>query len=117
MVVRLGSGSVPIKLADLLIKMDTTAGSQTVDVIAIDGAGAATNSTYNVSYISNSGVAASANYISTGDLAEISFLKDANPIGEGETATIRLLTKNGAVKPVDLTTPSAMTQTTTYLFP
>jgi flagellin FlaB len=117
MVVRLGSGSVPIKLNDLLIKMDTTAGSQTVATALIDGTGAATAALYNVNYISNGGVAGTANYISTGDLAEITFLKDANAIGEGETATIRLLTKNGAVKPVDLTTPSAMTQTTTYLFP
>jgi flagellin FlaB len=113
LVVRLGSGSVPIKLADLLIKVDTMAGSQTV---AVDIGGAPSEAEYQTTYISNSGVAATAGYLSTGDLAEIAFT-NTNDVNEGETATIRLLTKNGAVKPVDLTTPSAMTQTTTYLFP
>lgn len=111
MVVRLGSGSSPIKLTDLLIKMDTQAGSQTVQ------AGTTITVTdYNTSYISGGGAAIAAGYLSTGDLAQIKFLA-GNNVSEGETATIRLLTKNGAVKPVQLTTPSAMTQVTTYLFP
>jgi len=71
---------------------------------------------YNVSYISGGGIAVSNGYLSTGDLAEITFT-NLNVVSEGETATIRLLTKNGAVKPVDLTTPSAMTKATTYLYP
>jgi archaeal flagellin FlaB len=112
MVVRLGSGSAPIKLSDLLIKMDTRAGSQTLNATNV----AASQISYNVSYISGGGNAVADGYLSTGDLAEINFL-NANDVREGETATIRLLTKNGAVKPVDLTTPSAMTQSTTYLFP
>ena len=115
MVVRLGSGSAPIKLEDLLIKMDTKAGSQTVSENS-----AVSVTEYNVSYISSGGGSAHtpviAGYLSTGDLAQIQFLS-ANNVSEGETATIRLLTKNGAVKPVQLTTPSAMTQVTTYLFP
>ena len=111
MIVRLGSGSAPIKLADLLIKMDTTAGSQTLQ----SGATASTGN-YSIAYISNNKVAAADGYLSTGDLAQISFTA-LNNVSEGETATIRLLTKNGAVKPVDLTTPSAMTKQTTYLFP
>jgi len=120
MVVRLGSGSAPIKLNDLLLKMDTKSGSQTVEVIDAAGAGVgngtATDTGYNVTYISGSGTATAAGYLSTGDLAQVRFLNQ-NTVNEGETATIRLLTKNGAVKPVDLTTPSAMTQVTTYLFP
>ena len=55
-------------------------------------------------------------YLSVGDLASITFIAQ-NDVGEGETATLRLLSKNGAVKPVDLTTPSAMTKSTTYLYP
>ncbi|MDA3855726.1 MAG: hypothetical protein PF569_05680 [Candidatus Woesearchaeota archaeon] len=113
MVVRLGSGSVPIKLDDLIIKMDTTAGSQTTEYLA---GGPISDTEYDITYISNGGVAGTAGYLSTGDLGEVAFL-NLNDVNEGETATIRLLTKNGAVKPVDLTTPSAMTQTTTYLFP
>ena len=112
MVVRLGSGSAPINLGDLIIKMDTQAGSQTTQYIA----GVADQTNYNVTYISNGGVAGTVGYLSVGDLAEVTFT-NTNSIGEGETATIRLLTKNGAVKPVDLTTPSAMTQVTTYLYP
>ncbi len=115
MVVRLGSGSAPFKLGDLLIKVDTKSGSQTVSVAATY-----TDTEYNVSYISSAGGAANtpvkAGYLSTGDLAQVQF-QALNNVAEGETATIRLLTKNGAVKPVQLTTPSAMTQVTTYLFP
>jgi hypothetical protein len=76
----------------------------------------ATAALYNVSYVSNSGVAGTAGYLVTGDLAQVTFL-NLNDVSEGETATIRLLTKNGAVKPVDMTTPSAMVEVTTYLFP
>jgi len=113
MVIRLGSGSSPIKLNDLLLKMDTQIGSQTVQYTS----GAVPSiANYTVSYISNSGVAVADGYLSTGDLAQISFLNE-NDILEGQSATIRLLTKNGAVKPVDLTAPSAMTKSTTYLFP
>ena len=113
MVIRLGSGSAPINLADLIIKMDTQAGSQTLQYSL---AGPASQTDYTVTYISNGGVAAADGYLSVGDLASILFT-NLNGIGEGETATIRLLTKNGAVKPVDLTTPSAMTKATTYLYP
>jgi flagellin FlaB len=112
MVVRLGSGSAPINLNDLIIKMDTQAGSQTLQY----GTGSPTTGNYTVSYVSNGGAAQTSGYLITGDLAQIVFV-NANTIGEGETATIRLLTKNGAVKPVDLTTPSAMVKATTYLFP
>jgi flagellin FlaB len=112
MIVRLGSGSSPINLNDLIVKMDTQSGSQNLQYVV----GAATQTAYNVSYVSNSGVAGTAGYLVTGDLAQVTFL-NANDVNEGETATIRLLTKNGAVKPVDMTTPSAMVEVTTYLFP
>ena len=113
MVIRLGSGSAPINLADLIIKMDTQAGSQTLEYSL---AGPASQTVYTVTYISNGGVAAADGYLSVGDLASIIFVTQ-NSVDEGETATLRLLTKNGAVKPVDLTTPSAMTKATTYLYP
>ena len=112
MIVRLGSGSSPINLNDLIVKMDTQSGSQNLQYVN----GAATSALYNVSYVSNSGVAGTAGYLVTGDLAQVTFL-NLNDVNEGETATIRLLTKNGAVKPVDMTTPSAMVEVTTYLFP
>lgn len=111
MIVRLGSGSSPINLNDLIVKMDTQSGSQNLQ---FGSTGNQTN--YNVTYVSNAGVAGTTGYLVTGDLAQIVFT-NANDIGEGDTATLRLLTKNGAVKPVDMTTPSAMVEVTTYLFP
>ena len=112
MIVRLGSGSSPINLNDLIVKMDTQSGSQTLQYTT----GAADDTNYNVTYVSNGGVAGTDGYLVTGDLAQVTF-DNLNEIGEGDTATIRLLTKNGAVKPVDMTTPSAMVEVTTYLFP
>ena len=112
MIVRLGSGSSPINLNDLIVKMDTQSGSQTLQYTT----GAADENNYNVTYVSNGGVAGTDGYLVTGDLAQVTF-DNLNEVGEGDTATIRLLTKNGAVKPVDMTTPSAMVEVTTYLFP
>ncbi len=112
MIVRLGSGSSPINLNDLIVKMDTQSGSQTLQYTT----GAADDANYNVTYVSNGGVAGTSGYLVTGDLAQVTF-DNLNEVGEGDTATIRLLTKNGAVKPVDMTTPSAMVEVTTYLFP
>ena len=113
MIVRLGSGSSPINLDDLIVKMDTQSGSQNLQY---DSVGPASVSLYTVTYVSNNATAGTPGYLVTGDLAQVTFL-NANDVGEGETATIRLLTKNGAVKPVDMTTPSAMVEVTTYLFP
>lgn len=111
LIARLGSGSAPVKLTDLLIKLDTMTGSQTISY----GTKSSTDF-YEVSYISGSGNPIAQGYISTGDLVQITF-KNQYDIKQGQTATIRLLTKNGAVKHVDLTTPSSMTKITTYLYP
>jgi len=109
MLVRLGSGSSPIKLSDLIVKMDTQAGSQTLSYGTT-----ANQSNYAVAYIAGGSV--SPGYLITGDLAEVQFL-NKNVVQESESATLRLLTKNGAVKPVDLTTPPSMVKNTEYLFP
>jgi flagellin FlaB len=114
LVVRLGSGSSPVKLDDLLLRFDTMAGTQSV---TYSGDNTYTDSTYGIEYKVN-GSNHLANYLNVGDLAEIVFTYNStNNIAEGETATVRLLTKNGAVKPVQITTPSAMTSTITYLYP
>ncbi len=112
LIVRLGSGSDPVKLDDLLIKLDTQAGSQS---LTYSPTGTAAQDTYAVTYIIN-GSNHKDGYLNVGDLAKIQF-KDLNTIGEGETATLRLITKNGAVKPIDMTTPSAMVDAVTYLYP
>jgi flagellin FlaB len=114
LVVRLGSGSVPIKLDDLLLRFDTMAGTQS---LLFSGDTNFSTSTYGITYKVN-GSNHLNGYLGVGDMAEISFTYDSvGDIAEGETATIRLLTKNGAVKPVQLTTPSAMTSSITYLYP
>jgi flagellin FlaB len=114
MVVRLGSGSSPIKLGDLLARMDTQSGSQS---LTYSGDATFTNATYGITYKINGSNHAD-DYLNVGDLAEVSFIYEStSDIVEGETATIRLVAKNGAVKPVQMTTPSAMLDTITYLYP
>jgi len=110
LVVRLGSGSSPIKLDDLLIKFDTAGGSQTVT----RGPGVS-QSNYTVTYIIN-GTNHQAGYLVEGDLAQFKFTVSST-VGESESSTLRLIAKNGAVKPVDMTTPPALVKTTTYLYP
>jgi len=110
LVVRLGSGSSPIKLDDLLIKFDTAGGSQTVT----RGVSAST-SIYTVTYIIN-GSNHQPSYLVEGDLAQFRFISSAD-VGESESSTLRLIAKNGAVKPIDMTTPPAMVEKTTYLYP
>ena len=112
-IVRLGSGSSAIKLSDLLVKFDSQSGSQTL----VFGTNISTETEYLVNFIIN-GSNHNAGYLVEGDLAEFSFTVDAaTTIGESESSTIRLIAKNGAVKPVDITTPSAMVEQTTYLYP
>ena len=114
LVVRLGSGSSPVKLDDLLLRFDTMAGTQSV---TYSGGATFSDESYGIDYKVN-GSNHLDDYLNVGDLAEIEFTYNStNSIAEGETATIRLLTKNGAVKPVQLTTPSAMTSVITYLYP
>jgi flagellin-like protein len=112
LVVRLGSGSSPIKLGDLIVKLDTASTTQT-----LTNGSAASNSSYSTTYIIN-GTNHQTDYLVEGDLAQFTFIpNDATTVGESEGFTLRLIAKNGAVKPVDITTPSAMVETTTYLFP
>jgi flagellin FlaB len=118
-VLRLGSGSTAIKLSDLLIRFDASEGSQSLvyNPALIGLTGNTTN--YGVDYKILSSANHQAGYLSSGDLTEISFIYevDNSDITEGETATLRLVSKNGAVKPVQITTPSAMTEKIVYLYP
>ncbi len=109
-IVRLGSGSEPIKLGDLIVKLDGQGASQTMSYNATVGAG---TDYYNVKGLKNYNIPG---YLLGGDLVEIFFVSGAS-IAESDTITIRLIAKNGAVQPVQITTPSSMTSGTTYLFP
>lgn len=112
--VRLGSGSTPIRLDDLIVTVDTASGSEayTHNVGAIGNSPA----TFNVTYVSNGGASTNDGYLVTGDLVRFN-VPTPYDIGEGEQLTISLLSKNGAPQPIDLTTPSAMIREVTRLFP
>jgi flagellin FlaB len=114
-VLRLGSGSTAIKLTDLLIRFDAPEGSQSLIYLDNLTSGNAVN--YGVDF-KIEGSNHNDGYLNSGDLAEIKFIYNvSNPIVEGETATLRLISKNGAVKPIQITTPSAMTEKIVYLYP
>ena len=120
-VVRLGSGSSPVKLEDLLLRYDSASGTQSLtytDNHQGDGNNY-TTAIYDVRYRIN-GSTHQEGYVTQGDLAEFTFTYGGTitvPINESQTSTLRLVSKNGAVKPVQVTTPSAMIETITYLFP
>ena len=113
-VVRLGSGSNPIKLDDMILKLDSSVGTQTV---IFNGSSNYDENTYGVNFIIN-GSNSQLNYLIVGDLAELKFtLSNLTDIPESTSATLRVIARNGAVKPVDVTTPAAMVESTTYLYP
>lgn len=117
LVVRLGSGSSPVNFEDLIIRFDASGDSQTT-TFNESGAGtvAFDEESYGVRYLI--GGDSSGDYLVAGDMAEVYFtVKNGINITESDEATIRLVSKNGAVKPVDITTPSSMVDVTTYLFP
>ena len=114
LVARLGSGSSPVKLDDLLVKYDSSSGSQTV---TYNQTGGFSEGSYGITYII-SGTNQRAGYLVEGDLISLTFVVGSNTnVTESESSTLRLVAKNGAVKPIDITTPSAMVESTTYLFP
>ena len=114
LVVRLGSGSNSIKLNDLLLRFDTASGSQS---LTYNGGSTFNAEKYGVTYKID-GSNHQDGYLSSGDLAEVNFIYNAtSDIVEGETVTLRLISKNGAVKPVQMTTPSSMIESIVYLFP
>ena len=110
--VRLASGSVPVKLDDITISVDTESNSQ-----VLNHNNAATSvTTFNVTYLTNAGAADNAGYIMPGELVELNVLAEAN-VSEQETLNMQILNKNGAPVPIGITTPSAMVQTSQSLYP
>ena len=110
--VRLASGSVPVKLDDITISVDTESNSQVLN----HNNSATTVTTFNVSYLTNAGVADNAGYIMPGELVELNVQAEAD-VAEQETLNMQILNKNGAPVPIGITTPSAMVQTSQSLYP
>ena len=119
LVLRLGSGSNSVRLEDLLVRFDTRSGTQSLTVVEdlLNDEGNTTN--YGLNYRIE-GANHQPGYLVTGDLVELTFQfggDDVQDIVEGETATLRLISRNGAVRPVQVTTPSALVESITYLYP
>jgi flagellin FlaB len=114
--VRLGSASTPIKLSDTLIKFDSSVASKSSNY-RYSGGTNFSESTFGVNYLIT-GPSSVPGYITTGDSVEILVTVEAgNNIAEAQRMTLRIIPKNGAIKPVEMTMPSAVIDPVTYLYP
>lgn len=112
-VVRLGSGSSPVKLNDMIIKYDTPSGSQTVTY----GDSTRSETQYDVTFILN-GTNHQHNYLVEGDLATFTFtIQNGSDVLENAHTILRVIARNGAIKPVDITTPPAMVEKVLQFYP
>lgn len=112
--VRLGSGSMPIKLSDLLIKVDSSGAKATMNYVVGTNM---SETTYLATYLIN-GSQHLDGYIAPGDVVEFNMIiKSGINISEGDRLIVRMIPKNGVVKPVDMTIPSAIIESVTYLYP
>lgn len=102
-----------IEFSDLILKLDTQTGTQTVEYSSTSNF---SSEEYKVEYINNGGNALVEGFLSPRELVLLSFNAKENLSGDS-FGTIRLLTSNSAVKPVEFTTPSSMVEETTYLYP
>jgi flagellin FlaB len=114
--VRLGSASTPIKFSDTLIKVDSSVSSKSSNFVY--AAAPFSQLTYEVVYLIN-GTKHVDGYLVTGDTVQLDIQM---PIGSGniteaEDLVLRIIAKNGAVKPVEMTMPSASIEVVTYLYP
>ncbi|MCA9496819.1 MAG: hypothetical protein KC589_07775 [Nanoarchaeota archaeon] len=113
-IARLGSGSSPIKLSDMLVKFDTAAASQSLTYTL---GSTPSSSNYAETYILN-GSNHQVGYMVEGDLIRFDFfIINTLNISESTGMAIRLIPKNGAVKPIEMSTPPAMVEGTTYFYP
>ncbi|NQZ84362.1 MAG: hypothetical protein HRU03_01470 [Nanoarchaeales archaeon] len=114
-VIRLGTGSTPIKLSETSIKLDSMSSIDSSNYIYFDGA--YSESKYNYTYVIQ-GPNAVDGYVTPGDTISVRFiLKTGIRIHESQSLTIRVIPKNGAIKPVDMTMPSASIYPVVHLYP
>ena len=109
---RLGAGSLPIKLDDLTVSVDTASNSQVT--VYRDGALNTDTDVFNVSV--RTGVSSREGYIEPGQLVDVLLNAEAT-VGERERVSFTILSTNGAPVPVSLLTPSVMIQESTTLYP
>ncbi len=110
-ILRLTPESDSVNFSDLILKLDTQTGTQTVEYSSTSSF---SSEEYKVDYINNNALVEGSLY--PGELVTLSF-NAKEDLGLRSVGTIRLLTSNSAVKPVEFTTPSSMVEETTYLYP
>ena len=119
--VRLGPASSSVSFENILVRFDTSEGTQslTFNPVSTGDLDAYSATLFDISYDIN-GTKNKFPYLSPGDIVNLRFTFGGTiteSINESETSTLRLITKGGAIKHVKLTTPSAMFDELTYLYP
>jgi flagellin-like protein len=114
--VRLGTGSATVKLSDTLLKIDSSVSLKSSNFVY--AADSLSPSTYSSSYLIN-GSNHVDGYLVAGETVQLNFQM---PIGSGnitesQSLVLRLIAKNGAVKPIKMSMPSAIVDVVTYLYP
>lgn len=114
--IRLGSASTPIKFSDTLVKVDSSVSTKSGTFIY--NATAYSQTTYNVTYLIK-GTKHIEGYLVSGDTVQVDLTipSFSGNITEGEKIIVRVIAKNGAVKPVEMHMPSASIESVTYLYP
>jgi flagellin-like protein len=114
--VRLGTGSVTVKLSDTLLKIDSSESSKSSNFKY--AADSLSPSTYSSIYLIN-GSNHVDGYLVAGETVQLIFQipTGSGNITESQSLVLRLIAKNGAVKPIKMTMPSAVVDVVTYLYP
>lgn len=113
LVVKPGTQIQDIRLRDLVIQVFTQDGLQTLQ---FSGGNASSQTEYGVSYLSNLGNDTLTGYITSEDLAVITFSPEFN-LTERKAISISLTPLEGQTTTVDFYTPGALTDTAVRLYP
>lgn len=110
---RLSLGSEAVKLENLLVSFDSVTDSSIFEI----NPGALPNPQYyDVTYLTNGGVALSDGYIRTGELVRIEVISPVN-VSESEKIEVGFSGSNVQTSIYKVTTPNAMVQNTLQLYP
>jgi flagellin-like protein len=112
MMIKLTAGSDPISLPDMIITVDTTNTSQSLEYVT---SGGGNQTVYNVSYL-KLGPGNKPHYLSRGDIIKLNFIS-TRPVGESEVVKCRIIPKHGQVVPVEFYTPDVLTTDRVVLYP
>ena len=111
--VRTAIGSGPIKLEDLFATLDTETGSYFFEAFL---GGLPGPNDYQITYLSNAGVAQNDGYILKGELVELAITAPQN-LSEEDTIQVGLTGATITTADASITFPSAMVQNRVILYP